>query len=171
MPPTKTLDSALDSYYKTLAALRDGQGAEREGSLRRAFGALLKDISALKKWELVEEDAQRVQNGQDARTIYYDGVLRDEWRLPHGWWEAKDSRDDLDKAIRLKREKGYSFKNMLFEDTQTLVLFQDGLEVGRTPIEERQQMARLLQQFLNYEIAPFDSFQQAIAYFLSLIHI
>ncbi len=157
----KPTDRALDAYFATLDSLQTEQGAQREGSVRAAFAHLLRDLAKPKKWTLVEEDAQKV----GTRTIYYDGVLRDEWRLPHGWWEAKDSKDDLEKEIRNKRDKGYSFCNIVFEDTRTLILFQDNLEVGRTPISDRVNVTRLLTQFLNHEIAPFDNFKAAIAYF------
>jgi predicted helicase len=154
-------EQALENYYNTLNSLKNTQNVNTEGNLRRAFGKLLTDIARPKKWELVEEDPQKLDN----RTIYYDGVLRDEWKLPHGWWEAKDGKDNLDKEIRAKRDKGYRFQNIVFEDTHTLVLFQDGQEVGRTAITEREKFVRLLEQFLNYEIAPFENFNQAIAYF------
>ncbi|HEX2620340.1 MAG TPA: type ISP restriction/modification enzyme, partial [Phototrophicaceae bacterium] len=170
MPPAKSNSTiapthpALDTYYATLTALRT-QKVAAEGGLRRAFGTLLSAIAAPKKWTLVEEYAAHV-NGH---TIYYDGVLSDEWGLIHGRWEAKDGKDDLDKEIRLKRGKGYDFDNMIFEDTRTAVLFQDKLEVTRVPISDRDALAKLLTDFLNYEVEPFTKFIDAVSHFQSHI--
>ena len=155
------MDKALDTYYNTLDTLKNQQGVEKEGSTRRAFATLLSEIAKQKKWTLIEEDAQKVAG----RTIYYDGVLRDEWRLPHARWEAKDTRDDLDKEIRLKRDKGYLFDNLLFEDTQNAILFQDGAEALRAEIKDRAAFTKLLDAFLNYEVTPFTRFTEAVTYF------
>jgi hypothetical protein len=36
-----------------------------------------------------------------------DGALVDEFRLTHGFWEAKDSQDDLGKEVKKKLTAGY----------------------------------------------------------------
>jgi hypothetical protein len=154
------IDRALQSYTATIATLRT-QGVRNEGNLRAAFAALLRDLAKGAKWTLIEEYAQRI----GTKSIYYDGVLCDEWRLPHGYWEAKDGHDDIDKEIQAKRAKGYSFGNMLFEDTTTLVLFQQGLEVARCALSDLPATAKVLATFFDYEVAPFAKFEQAIAYF------
>ena len=154
------IEQALATYTATIAQLR-AQGARTESALRRAFAGLLSDLGKAKKWTLVEEYSHKL----GSHTIYYDGVLCDDYRLPHAYWEAKDSHDDLDREIQHKRMRGYSFGNMLFEDTQTLVLFQNGHEVGRARFEDASATARLLESFINYEVAPFTRFEEAIAYF------
>jgi len=154
------IDRALQSYTATIATLRT-QGVRNEGNLRAAFAALLRDLAKGAKWTLIEEYAQRI----GTKSIYYDGVLCDEWRLPHGYWEAKDGHDNIDKEIQAKRAKGYSFGNMLFEDTTTLVLFQQGLEVARCALSDLPATAKVLATFFDYEVAPFTKFSQAIAYF------
>jgi predicted helicase len=154
------IEKALQTYHTTIAQLR-AQGVRSESGLRRAFAALLIEISKPKKWTLREEYSQKLSG----HAIYYDGVLCDEYRLPHAYWEAKDSHDALDKEIQAKRARGYSFENMLFEDTQTLVLFQKGLEVGRAAFGDSAAAVKLLAAYIDYEIAPFARFDEAIAYF------
>ena len=61
--------------------------------------------------------------------LYPDGTLRDEYNLHHGYWEAKDTGDKLDAEIRKKIAQGYPLSNMIFEDTRTAVLYQNGKEV------------------------------------------
>jgi predicted helicase len=153
---------AIDSYYKTLDELREGQDVHGEGNVRRAFASLLVDTARERKWTLIEE---LTQNTGTKQPIRLDGGLRDEWQLPHGYWEAKDSRDDLDTEIRRKRERGYPFDNIIFEDTREAVLFQDGLEVTRVPVRDRGRLADLLTRFYNHEIEPFQKFDEAINYF------
>ena len=60
------------------------------------------------------------------RTVRPDGTFRDEWHLPCGYWEAKDTDDDLDAEIGKKIAKGYPLGNTIFEDTRQAVLYQNG---------------------------------------------
>ena len=60
-----------------------------------------------------------------------DGTFRDSNSLPRGYWEAKDTKDNLDTEIRKKSAKGYRLTNTIFEDTQTAVLYQNKQEVRR----------------------------------------
>ncbi len=62
------------------------------------------------------------------RTIRPDGTIRDANSLPRGYWEAKDTSDDLDAEIVKKAAKGYSLVNTIFEDTRTAVLYQGNRE-------------------------------------------
>ena len=52
-----------------------------------------------------------------------------------GFWEAKDTSDDLDAEIQKKIAKGYPLSNTIFEDTQQAVLFQGGVERYRFDLE------------------------------------
>lgn len=140
-----TIERAYATYQYTIADLRK-QLKSNEGNLRAAFATLLRDISKPVKWTLVEEYSQRI----GTRSIYYDGVLCDEWRLPHGYWEAKDGHDDLDREIQDKRTWGYSFADMLFEDTHTLVLFQNGLEVQRCSLDDSSAAVKILGTSIQY---------------------
>jgi hypothetical protein len=155
-------DSAAIQQYHRMLKSAEGQGALHEGNVRRAFETLLRETASAKKWELVTEESIRREG---ANTIRYDGTLRDANRLPHGWWEAKDTRDDLETEIKKKREKGYRFDNIIFEDTRTGVLFQDGMEVVRRDLSKPDQVADLLSRFYSHEIEPFLKFNQAVAYF------
>ena len=41
------------------------------------------------------------------RAIIPDGTVNDSLRLPRGYWEAKDTHDDLDAEIQRKFNLGY----------------------------------------------------------------
>ena len=53
-----------------------------------------------------------------------DGGLKNALRLDYGYWESKDSRDDIDTEINNKIRKGYPLTNILFEDTKEAILIQ-----------------------------------------------
>jgi hypothetical protein len=74
------IEKALQNYHTTIAQLR-AQGVRSERGLRCAFAALLIEISKPKKWTLREEYSQKLSG----HAIYYDGVLCDEYRLPHAY--------------------------------------------------------------------------------------
>jgi hypothetical protein len=109
---------AIAAYYTTLTDLR-GQGVVNEGGLRRAFETLLSDIGREAGWTLIAE-------AQSSKGNYPDATLRDANTLPRGYWEAKDTQDDLDTEIERKLAKGYPSDNIIFEDTQRAVLIQNG---------------------------------------------
>jgi len=158
-------DRALSDYYDALKAAH-AQGAEHEGNVRNAFERLLETTARGNGWTLVSEHSDTALTG---RGIRYDGVLRDEFRLPHGWWEAKDSADDLAGEIRRKIARGYTLKNTIFEDTRAAVLYQDGREATRADLRQPDQLANLLSLFYSHTIAPFDNFEEAVHHFANEI--
>jgi hypothetical protein len=167
MPNTATIkpdSSAIKQCYHMLKEA-EGQDALHEGNVRRAFETLLRETARERGWELVTEISER----REANAVRYDGTLRDANRLPHGWWEAKDTRDDLDAEIAKKKARGYRLDNIIFEDTRTGVLYQDGLEVARRDLRQPEQAADLLTRFYSHEIEPFKKFNEAVAYFQSEI--
>ncbi len=166
----KPSDQALNNYYKNLKALRETQNIQHEGGTRRAFGTLLNEIAANLKWTLVEELS--LKSSHSNRLIRIDGALRDQLRLARAYWEAKDSQDDLEVEIEKKKERGYPLKNIIFEDTERAVLYQDDHEAFRAEIQNKNEFARLLTLFFNYERELFDNFEQAIdAYKEKIPHI
>lgn len=64
-------------------------------------------------------------------------------RLDHGYWESKDGKDNINEEIRKKRNKGYPFENILFEDSITAVLFQNNNEVLRIPMSDGEELDKL----------------------------
>ncbi len=60
-----------------------------------------------------------------------DGTIKDALRMARGFWESKDLHDDLDAEIQAKFNRGYPRDNIIFEDSQTAVLFQNSREAMR----------------------------------------
>ncbi len=153
----KPTDAALTRYRGALDEL-EAQGVTHEGGLRSAFGALLRETAKKHRhWTLVEE----LSKGG----VRPDGTLRDQWQLPHGYWEAKDKSDDLEVEIRRKRERDYPFSNIIFENTNTAVLYQNERRILQADCNNRTELAGLLTQFYRHETPDFSSFEEAVARF------
>ena len=152
---------AIDSYYAALADLRS-KGGVNELHLRPAFHNLL--VWACKKpgWTLVPEQA--LPGGRVP-----DGTLRDQFLLPRGYWEAKDTADDLDVEMAKKIEVGYPLTNIIFEDTHRAVLYQDGQRKLEADLTQAQQVADLLHEFTTHAEPDIEKFEQAVAEFKARI--
>ena len=107
----------LTAYYAALEAYGK-QGVTHEGALRSAFQNLLAETGRRTGWTLIPELA--------SGSIRPDGTFRDEYFLNHGYWEAKDTNDNLEAEIQKKIAKGYPLTNIIFEDTQRAYLYQNG---------------------------------------------
>lgn len=154
-------DSAIARYQSELVTLKK-QGATTEGNTRRAFGQLLNTFSKLRGWTLIEELTIKTPKGNHIRL---DGILRDEYALTYGYWEAKDEKDDLEREIVAKRDKGYPLTNIIFEDSQRAMLYQDGERVMIADLGKPDEVAQLLTRFFNHAIIPFDKFTDAVENF------
>jgi hypothetical protein len=117
----------IHTYYEALKSY-GAQGVMHEGALETAFQRLLADTARSKDWTLIPKLKMKV----GGKTIFPDGTLRDEFNLPRGYWEAKDTDDDLNVEIAKKIEKGYPLTNTIFEDTRHAVLYQG----SRTPLRD-----------------------------------
>jgi len=88
---------AIKDYYDALSNL-DTLRASHEGAVSPAFAALLRHCARQFDWTLLEQHSVK-RNGHPIRV---DGALVDTFKLPHGYWEAKDSTDDLGKEVKKK---------------------------------------------------------------------
>src|SRR5690349_5803368 len=117
MSTTAVQKKALDHYYKELATYQEKK-VTHETAVRSAFQNLLATFAQTAHWVLIPE--QTLANGKRP-----DGTLRDTFNLPRGYWEAKDSKDDLLHEIRKKIGAGYPVTNTIFEDTRRAILYQN----------------------------------------------
>src|SRR5205823_7959586 len=141
----KPSHKAIHAYYDALKTYA-GQKVEHEGALETAFSRLLADTAKPHGWTLIPKMTLKA----GGKTITPDGTLRDEFYLRHGYWEAKDTHDDLDVEIGKKIKKGYPLGNTIFEDTREAVLFQNGQERNRFDLTDPQQLADLLNDFYSH---------------------
>ena len=144
----------LDHYYQTLSTYA-GLGVSHEQGIRTAFRSLLETYAKPAGWTLVEEYALP---GSRKRP---DGTLLDSFRIPRGYWEAKDTKDDLEAEIKSKISLGYDLRNTIFEDTRRAVLYQNKQRVLEADLSQRNALAGLLTRYFNHSPAEIEDFHRA----------
>lgn len=138
-------------------------GSQRESVLREAFKDLLKRWGKAHDLQFIAE--HDILTKQMTR-IYVDGALLHGLRVPFGYWEAKDANDDLDKEIEAKFRKGYPKDNIVFTDDTLAVLWQDGAEVLRAPMQaDDDRLLKLLTLFFAHERKEIADFNKAVKQF------
>ena len=154
----QTDDDTVEQYYEQLEAY-ESVGAQHEGAVRTAFRDLLDHGGKQLGWKLVPEWSPK------NRRIRIDGALLDDYRLTHGFWEAKDSDDDLDREIQKKLDKGYPTDNTIFQEPNRAVLMQDGGIVFDADLDDPQKLVDLLHLFFDYEKPAHEEWEHAVAEF------
>jgi type I restriction-modification system DNA methylase subunit len=152
----------INQYLAELSRLRRASGSVRESVLREAFKDLLKSWG--RQHHLVFVSEYEIETTAGERR-YIDGALLHELRVPFGYWEAKDEKDDLDAEIVHKFARGYPQDNIIFEDSNSAVLYQNRDEVMRCDVTDVADLERLLQLFLGYERPEVSNFRKAVEQF------
>jgi len=156
----KPAHKLIKDYYRDLKEISD-QNVRHEGAVRSAFQNLLSFTARKKGWTLIAELSDKVSG----KTIRPDGTIRDKYGIPRGYWEAKDIDDDIDRAIKSKIAAKYPLTNIIFENTQTGVLYQDGVESFRADLSDKSQLVNLINSFYDYVEPAHESFDKAVAEF------
>ena len=145
----------IDQYRAHLQQLKDFGGSDNELSIRPAFQNCL-DAYCREHREKLALVPELSTGG-----VIPDGTVKDSLRMARGYWEAKDTHDDLDAEIQKKFNSGYPRNNILFEDSETAVLFQNGNEAMRVDMGRPGELHRLIRRFLDYELPEIGEFRQA----------
>jgi len=146
---------AINKYYNKISQYKRFGGTRNETSLRRAFANLIEEYLP-KNLELVDE----LHLKHSAKRP--DGTIKDSWQKTYGHWESKDSKDNLDDEIEKKLEIGYPTFNILFENTEQIVLIQKGEEIMRGEIKKPDFLHRILTTFIKYVPPEIEDFQKAV---------
>lgn len=91
----KPTHKAVKAYYDALAAY-GGQEVTHEGATETAFQRLLEAAAKTYGWALVPKLGFKHRG----KHVAPDGTVRDANFLHRGYWEAKDTDDDLEVEIR-----------------------------------------------------------------------
>ena len=145
----------IERYRSDLEQLIEFGGSDHEQSIRPAFQNCLDAYC--------REHRERLMLVPELRTgnVIPDGTVKDSLRMPRGYWEAKDTHDDLDTEIQRKLNRGYPRDNVIFEDSQTAVLIQNREEAMRADMTKPGELHRLIRSFLDYELPQIEEFRQA----------
>ena len=149
----------IEGYRKALEKTVAHGGSRNELSVRRHFANLLQKYCARADDDIALVDELRNRHNRP------DGTVKTVFRLDHGYWEAKDENDDLDREMEKKFRRGYPRFNILFENTQIAVLFQNGEEILRADMKDDAQLDKILRAFVAYQRPEIADFRKALAQF------
>ncbi len=152
--PVKSYYAALDQFAQL--------GITHETAVRAAFQSLLEHCARQCGWTLVPEHAISTRR---AKRIVVDGALIDNFRLIHGYWEAKDIDDDLPAEVDRKFAAGYPDDNILFQTPQRAILWQNGRMTLDADLSDAAQLIETLQTFFAYRPQEYAAWEEAVAQF------
>jgi predicted helicase len=152
-----TLPKLIERYYADLAEFAR-QNVLFEMGTRHAFHRLMADAGKEYRWTLIAEQEKKV----GSKTIRPDGTFKDEMNLVRGFWEAKDTADKLEAEIEKKRKAGYPLSNIIFEDTKTAILYQNGQRILAVEMQDSAKLAELITQFFRYVEPEIEEFEHAV---------
>ena len=156
--------NVVKDYYDTLKGITTLH-LFHEGVVSPAFAALLRYCGRQYGWTLAEKSPLKRGN----RTLYPDGTLFDDFKIPHGYWEAKDSEDDLAQEVRKKFATGYPRDNILFQAPERAILWQNGHQILDEDITEPGRLVEVLKAFFGYQPPAFERWELAVEEFKAVI--
>lgn len=166
--PTLNLKSThkpVRAYYESLGQF-DRLGVTHETAVRSAFQSLLESCGKQFGWTLVPEHSMALNRN---KRIVVDGALIDDFRLTHGYWEAKDIHDDLPTEVQRKFEAGYPTDNILFQTPQRAILWQDDRRVLDADLTDPKQLIETLQTFFAHRPQEIAEWENAVTQFKDIV--
>ena len=179
----KTTHKPIKNYYTELERYAQ-LGEENEGTVRTAFQNLLQHYCHRSNLTLLCEktlsfpvnkaDSKQTfppdKGGQgDSRRIRPDGAIVDAFGLPHGYWEAKDTQDDLHVEADQKFAAGYPSKNIVLQSPTHALLYQHGQLKLDLDITEPRNLVHVLQTFFAYQEENIAAWHTAVAEFKEMV--
>ena len=151
----------IERYHAYLGELIEAGGSDNELNIRPAFQNCLAAYCNDHRERLTLVPELPGPGGIP------DGTVKDSLRMARGYWEAKDTDDNLDTEMQKKFAQGYPQDNILFEDSRTAVLVQNREEAMRVDMSRPADLHRLITRFLSYELPEIEEFRQAQQQFKS----
>ena len=148
-------------YYSELDQF-NRLGARHEGAVRSAFQSLLQGCARQFEWTLIPEHSM---TGIQNRRIVVDGALMDNFRLTHGYWEAKDADDDLPTEVVRKFERGYPRDNILFQEPHRAILWQNERQTLDADLTDPTELIGTLETFFSHRPPEYTEWEEAVAQF------
>ncbi|TAH30473.1 MAG: DNA methyltransferase [Cytophagales bacterium] len=148
----------INEYYKCVESVKRFSDTNKESSIRRCFANLIAYYAEKKNLLLVDEFQI-----EGTRKIA-DGGLIDKNRVIYGYWEAKDTKDDLEKEIQNKIKIGYPTFNIIFENSEIAVLYQNDVR-EQCNISDAKALDKMFNKFITYETEKAKNFKEALVKF------
>ncbi len=152
----KSNHKSIKEYYRKLQQL-DNLGIGNEGAVQQAFEDVLK--TCCNQLNLTYAAQQTFKINQ--QTIRPEGVIFRQDSLKHGYWEAKDNKDDLEKEVSQKFKAGYPKNNLLFWQPKRIILDQNNQLVFDEKIDNSEHLISAIQLFFEYSQPEIKAWEQA----------
>ena len=157
----KPTHKPIKAYYAALKQF-DRLDVTHETAVRSAFQSLLEYCARQFNLTLVPEHSITVHRN---KRIIVDGVLIDDFQLPHGYWEAKDIHDNLPIQVQRKFAAGYPRDNILFQTPQRAILWQNGQQTLDADLNDPMQLIGVLETFFSHRPQEYTEWEEAVAQF------
>ena len=157
----KPTHKPIKQYYAELKEY-EHLGEQNEGTVRAAFQSLLQHYSRQADLTLI---CEKTHYTPERRRITPDGEVVDTYGLPHGYWEAKDTHDDLYVEADKKFAAGYPSKNIVVQSPTHALLYQHGQLQLDLDISEPRNLVHVLQTFFAYQEENIAAWHTAVAEF------
>ncbi len=165
----KPAHKVVQDFYKEIENLAQ-LNLFHEGAVSPAFANLLKRCASQFGWTLSEQHMPKGGPKTGQTSLQFDGALLDEFKLVHGVWEAKDTRDDLSVEAAKKFKAGYPKDNILFQSPERAILYQNGQMTLDVDIRKPEQLVGILELFFEYEPPAYEQWNEAVEEFKLRIH-
>lgn len=149
----------IRNYYAALNETIQQTSLLHEGAVAPHFANLLRQCASKVGWVLAEQ-YQIPRKGQ--RPIQADGALLDRFNLRHAIWEAKDSNDNLEKEAKKKFAVGYPSDNILLQEPNRALLYQDGRLIADEDIRQPERLVEILKLFFAYQPPAYEQWEKAV---------
>ncbi len=157
----KPTHKPIQAYYAELKKYAQ-HGVENEGTVRAAFQNLLQHYCARSELTLL---CEKTHYTPEKRRITPDGEIVDVFGLPYGYWEAKDTHDDLYTEADKKFAAGYPSKNIVIQSPSQALLYQHGHLQLDLDIGEPRNLVHVLQAFFAYQEENIAAWHTAVTQF------
>ena len=157
----KPTHKPVQNYYTELERYAQ-LGEENEGTVRTAFQSLLQHYCHRSNLTLL---CEKTHYTPDKKRIIPDGEVVDAFGLPHGYWEAKDTQDDLHVEADKKFAAGYPSKNIVIQSPTHALLYQHGRLQLDLDITEPRNLIQVLQTFFTYQEENISAWHTAVSEF------
>ena len=104
-------------------------------------------------------------NAPRNKRIAVDGALIDDFKLAHGYWEAKDIHDDLPTEVLRKFEAGYPRDNILFQTPHHAILWQNAQPVLDVNLTDPTELIGTLETFFSHRPREYTEWEEAVSQF------
>ena len=153
---------AIRDYYATLQQY-DKHAIRHEGAVSAPFDTLLQ--ACAKQVNATLGPAFIACRHQKATASSLTALSSTPYGLPFAYWEAKDTDDDLIKAVQDKRDAGYPLDKTLFQNPTRAILYQNGQIALDTDITEPAHLIDALHYLFAYTAPALDNWHTAVSDF------